>query len=367
MKCEDCIPLIEEFFDGEVDERTGEQMSAHLSACADCAAALDALSFEQEIYARYDRQLEVTPALWAAVSAEIAREPRTDEGARRRPFLSRLRDMAVAPFAVFTLRPALASSLALLVVGVAAGALWLAHVRRATNPTVAVVNQPSEQIKVTNEPPATVVGNEPTIVENTPTVTETASGVRENEKSTPTRAADSGGKFTQPEQLSPEGLIRKAIAIQTDNSGIVHIRPDDHPQPDTVAQFVNASSVNTGVERSATNDAGLLDPGEMDVARHVERTQVLLRSIKNARPSDDNSTVNVSYEKNLSRKLLAENATLQLEADVKGDKDTKQVLDKIEPFLLDIANMRDQPSREEVHSLKERMKKNEIIAALQVY
>ena len=75
MRCEDCLPLMEEYFDGEVTTQTGEQMRAHLSACADCAAALDALSFEQEIYARYDRGgLEVTPDLWSRVSAEIARD-----------------------------------------------------------------------------------------------------------------------------------------------------------------------------------------------------------------------------------------------------------------------------------------------------
>jgi len=102
------------------------------------------------------------------------------------------------------------------------------------------------------------------------------------------------------------------------------------------------------------------------LARHVEQAQILLRSIKNARPSDDD-TVNVSYEKRLSRKLLAENATLQLDAETRGDRDTQQVLDSIEPFLLDIANMRDNASREEVRSVKERVKKTEIIAALQVY
>ena len=69
----------------------------------------------------------------------------------------------------------------------------------------------------------------------------------------------------------------------------------------------------------------------------------------------------------LSRKLLAENATLQLEAEVKGDKETKQVLDRIEPFLLDIANMGEKPSREEVRSIRERVSSNEIVAALEVY
>src|SRR5437588_12570517 len=84
MRCEDCLPLIEEYFDKELDARTGEQMSAHLSTCADCAAALDSLSFEQEIYARYDRPVEVAPSLWASVSAEIARDLGAHRGPERR-------------------------------------------------------------------------------------------------------------------------------------------------------------------------------------------------------------------------------------------------------------------------------------------
>ena len=75
----------------------------------------------------------------------------------------------------------------------------------------------------------------------------------------------------------------------------------------------------------------------------------------------------IAYEKGLSRTLLAENSTLQLEAEVKGDKETKQVLDQIQPFLLEIANMGEKPSREEVRSLRERVRKNEIVAALEVY
>src|SRR5919107_6268690 len=93
MRFDDCLPLIEEYFDGEVKGQTAEALSAHLSTCADCSAALDALSFEQEIYARYDRGgLEVTPDLWARVSAEIARTPPSPESpAAGRPFLSRAR------------------------------------------------------------------------------------------------------------------------------------------------------------------------------------------------------------------------------------------------------------------------------------
>src|SRR4051812_47448389 len=131
MRCVDCLPLIEEYFDGEVEERTAAQMSAHLSACADCSAALDALSFEQETYARYDRGgLEVTPALWARVSAEIAREPIPENRIEDRPFLSRVRASLAAALSTLNARRALASVLALLLLGVTAGSLWLAYVRR---------------------------------------------------------------------------------------------------------------------------------------------------------------------------------------------------------------------------------------------
>src|SRR5215210_2674791 len=113
MRCEDCLPLIEEYFDGEVEEAAAARMGAHLAACATCAAALDALSFEQEIYARYDRRLEAGPDLWSRVSAEIARDSRPETPAAPRPFLSRVREQLTFALGVFGARPALASSLAL--------------------------------------------------------------------------------------------------------------------------------------------------------------------------------------------------------------------------------------------------------------
>src|SRR5215213_902326 len=143
MRCEDCLPLVEEYFDGEVEETTAARMGAHLSTCATCAAALDALSFEQETYARYDRGgLEVTPDLWARVSAEIARTPPSPESpAAGRPFLSRARAYVAAALGALAVRPALATSLALLVVAAAAGTLWLARTTRPTVPTQDVARQ----------------------------------------------------------------------------------------------------------------------------------------------------------------------------------------------------------------------------------
>src|SRR3954452_17863237 len=128
MRCVDCLPLIEEYFDGEVEERLAAEMDAHLSSCADCTAALDALSFEQETYARYDRGIEVSPTLWARVSAEIAHEPLHETRREDSSFLSRALASLAAAFSTLlsnlAARPALASSFALLLVGVTAGSLW---------------------------------------------------------------------------------------------------------------------------------------------------------------------------------------------------------------------------------------------------
>src|SRR5215213_8247492 len=156
MRCEDCLPLIEEYFDGEAAGQTAGAVSAHLAACADCSAALDALSFEQELYARYDRDgLEVTPDLWARVSAEIARTPPTPESpAAGRPFLSRARDYVAAALGALAARPALASSLALLVVAAAAGTLWLARKSQPVVPArdVARQNMPAPSAAVPTAP-----------------------------------------------------------------------------------------------------------------------------------------------------------------------------------------------------------------------
>jgi hypothetical protein len=362
--------LIEEYFDGEATAQTGEQIRAHLSACADCAAALDALSFEQEIYARYDRGgLEVTPDLWARVSAEIARTPPTEVPAERRPFLSRALEGLTAALGVLAARPALASSLALLVVAAAAATLWLSRRPQPQAPA-----QPEVARQSVPTPTAAVIPTGPDIVDDNPKrenpfnegggiTVQPADEPRVNAREAETALNVSPARPGGGAGVSVDELLAPSSAPK-DDPRVVKFKPEHHGGvDDTAALFVNASAPARDV---VTADARLLDPGEKDVARHVERAQMLLRSIKNVRAGDAGEP-DISYEKNLSRKLLAENATLQLEAEVKGDKETKQVLDRIEPFLLDIANMGEKPSREEVRSIRERVRSNEIVAALEVY
>jgi hypothetical protein len=74
MKCKECIAVIDEFFEGDLDERAAGEITAHIASCADCANAFAELQREQEIYSHYLLNIEATPAVWSGVSAGIAKE-----------------------------------------------------------------------------------------------------------------------------------------------------------------------------------------------------------------------------------------------------------------------------------------------------
>src|SRR6476619_2302409 len=74
MKCEVCRELLEEYLDGELAPPDRKQVDAHLIACTNCSEDLAALTAEQELFARYDREIEVPPFLWTRVAAHTVSE-----------------------------------------------------------------------------------------------------------------------------------------------------------------------------------------------------------------------------------------------------------------------------------------------------
>ena len=78
MKCEVCLERLEEYLDGELAAGDREQVTAHLIACGDCSAEFDLLGEEQELFGRYDREVEVPPFLWTRIAARmpVARQQR---------------------------------------------------------------------------------------------------------------------------------------------------------------------------------------------------------------------------------------------------------------------------------------------------
>ncbi len=102
-------------------------------------------------------------------------------------------------------------------------------------------------------------------------------------------------------------------------------------------------------------------------ARHFEKAQILLRSFRNARVVRKGSAFDLGYEKEQSRKLVFDNILLRRAAAAKGNLPVEEVLNSLEPLLLDIANLPDRPSSEEVQTIRKRMQKQEIVATLQLY
>src|SRR5262249_48712439 len=79
MNCEDCRALLEEYFDDALDAQTADEVGSHLKSCDSCLAVYEMMGAEQKIYERYERDIDVTPALWAAIENRIAAEPRVEE------------------------------------------------------------------------------------------------------------------------------------------------------------------------------------------------------------------------------------------------------------------------------------------------
>jgi hypothetical protein len=221
---------------------------------------------EQELFARYDRDLQMPPGLWEGIESQIVPVERSSFAWWARIAAGLV--LAIGSLSVFLLSQ--------------------------KNETIAALMLPEP-------PPALVQREEKTV--------------------------------------TPIKRIKKPI--HTNN-----VRPD-----------------NPGV---LSTDIGF-DLDEQETAKHIEQTENLFRSIRNAPLSDGDDEVDVSYDKALSRRLLIENVVLRRDAEMKAKFPTKTLLADLEPLLIDIANLPDRAKAEDLRAIKERVKKTEIVAALVDY
>ena len=314
MKCETCLNLLEEYIDGELVAHEAEQVNAHLITCARCASEFDTLFAEQEIYARYDRSLDISPTLWNSVAAAIAQEGRRINSSRR----FSLRDWVAGVFAAPSFGVSFAAAMVVLV-ALVIGVVYLRTQRQ----------QPKQGAVATRNK---VGPNEPSNI---------GDAVKQ-----PTLGKSSSPTGTKPNYLQTRGPIKAA--------------------PISAMSLAKKSDVanQSDVLSSDSADSDLED---QDTARHIEQAQNLLRSFRNLQVSDDADEVDVSYEKALSRRLLNENVVLRRDAETSGKFPVKTLLSDLEPFLIDIANLPDKTAADDLRVIKERVNKTEIVAALQGY
>jgi Putative zinc-finger len=317
MKCEACLNRLEEYIDGELVEHDAEQISAHLITCGDCSSAFDGLASEQEVYARYDRDLEVSPSMWNLIETRIAGE----EGAIASSSRSKLRNLVAVFFVGPRLGFAFAGATAILIAAIVMGVVYI-RIQKESR---------IQDLVVAVQAPNDVLGLEAAIA---PSV-----------------------KHTGIESRAQDG------AMWEQSRNVRNEKPNGMATKPTVSRHPNTRSLDQNdVFYSAVANS---DAEDFETQRHIERAQNLLRSIRNAEVPNDEEAVDVSYEKALARRLLTENIVLRREAEANGRFPVKTLLSSLEPFLIDIANLQDQSTPDELSVVKDRVRKTEIVAALQ--
>ena len=155
-------------------------------------------------------------------------------------------------------------------------------------------------------------------------------------------------------------------------------RPENaEPKPvqtTTPGPRVAASQRNTDTALDPARDGGpsdrraaFADSLSLEVAGHVDQAELLMRSFRNIKPSEEQTAVDVSYEKQLSKELLARNRRLRRSAENRRNLAVGDLLGDIEPLLLDIANLPDSPTQDDVRSIKDLIQRQEVVAMLQFY
>ena len=313
MKCDDCLNFLEAYVDGETSEREANQVRAHLNLCAACAVQFEALTAENEVYARYDRAISVSPAVWNGIAAQIAADQRAERksGNGFAAWLSAL-------FAVPSLRFAM-PAMALIAIAVVVG---LAYWR------MRVPQRPAEVVAVKQTPEAT-----PTQIVKAPVI--------------------EGGKQNNADINRQNQGVREAAPVVPRK--YVDRRTNRNP-----ARGTDQSDVLPDI-------AANTDIDDRDTASHLEQAQNLLVSFRNIQFSDDDQEVDVSYEKAESRRLLSENVLLRREAEQSGKFPAKSMLGSLEPFLIDISNLPDKAKPADVRQITDRVQRTEIVAELRGY
>lgn len=150
MKCEVCLELLEEYLDGELPPQDQAQVGEHLIACTGCSASFAALTAEQELFARYDHEVEVPPFLWTRIAAHTVAE---SNGARS-SWYKRVMAIFASP---------VASAIVVLLLAIAVGLVYVMSRQPASKPTVAA-KDPTPPLKQVDDPKSSTPKNDPNIV-----------------------------------------------------------------------------------------------------------------------------------------------------------------------------------------------------------
>jgi hypothetical protein len=334
MKCEKYLNLVDDLIEDELDDQTFRQVNLHLSACQECASHYENLKQEKEIYTRYLFTAEPPSDLWAKFQTKL--ETETAKTSRSAKILTGINGWKENFFGFLRFSPALASAALILLLGMGFVLFnFLANENTPKNDQLA-----ESQQKTGNVEKKETVNSSPNVNENKKTVSP-KNVVAKNNFPLPKSKSETSVKTV----AAKETKIKKKAFSETPK--------------------INSAEVARLTERQ--QQIRQIRNLENEAAKQVEKVELLLRSFRNARSAEGDEAFDVAYEKEQARKLLEKNVRLRRNAESYGSLYTEEILSRVEPYLLDIANLDGNPSSEKVRDIKERVKNQNIIASLQIY
>lgn len=318
MNCENYLKLIDDLIEGELDEPLADEVSLHIFDCPNCTAHFELLEREQEAYSHYLFDIEPPPYLQSKFEAKLrAEEKVTYQGI----------------FAFLRFNPIWTTAVVLILFAVG----------------FALLNLKTEKLPI--EKAKEVAPIKPAQFTREQTIL----------------ASVTPEKLEKPTTPKVEKIVQKRVE---------KVKPEIVPQPiavkETEAVKKPTPKPKVSPQPPKINDEQLaqfkeLRTFEVETEKQMEKVELLLRSFRNAQQIEESGMFDIAYEREQARRLLPGNVALRQKAEFYRNFFAEEMLNKVEPYLLDIANLDANPSPEQVLEIKDRVRNQNIIASLQAF
>lgn len=328
MNCEKYVNLIGDLVENKLDKRTAERVIAHLVACQSCETDFETLFSWKEMYSDFLFEIKPSADLSAKFAAKLEIESRkpTTVAEPSYGFYKRVSNS----LAFLRLNAALATVSVLIL-----AALGFILFNFVSDSEIAENAQPS-----------------PTISENPPMISRQIKEAETKEIA----AVDSSGELGKTEIANRKKEVEKEFPrLIVVNQPIAKKVKSKHE--------ISVKLIELNEEEQ--NQIAQIQKLEIDTAGQIEKVELLFRSFRNARSIERTGQYDVAYEKQQARKLLRNNVELKQRVVNYGTLSTEEILNKVEPYLLDIANLDSNPAVEQVLKIKDRFRNQNIITDLQ--
>ena len=347
MKCEKYLKLIDDLVEGELEEQLTGQVHSHIFNCSECASLYESLKQEKQIYARYLFDAEPANDLWTKFQAKLELE--TSGVSQVDPKPAGVSFWRAFADGFWRLPTACAGAGLLVLFGFGFAFLKFLPGERVMENERASLSKVTAVQSLKIEPTETFENE----TKNSPAKVESAVRKIVSSKHSKNRHEN--------ESLKTKSLTDKNI--QSHEAKAVKIKEKTISANEKQKDLPDFARL-TKDEQAQIRQVKTL---EKETVKQIEKIEMLLRSFRNARAVEGSEEFDVAYEKQQARKLLEKNAQLRRGGADFGTLYTEEILSKAEPYLLDIANLENNPTPEKVLSIKERVKNQNIIASLQIY